>query len=209
MRGIAQGANQGNHIQAELTVRESPCSLLFWPIGPMIPLARLIAAPAHTQGEPTAPLQGGNGSAFVRYATGIGCPQPPQQVRRHVSTCSVGASARRSFLAIRPSLSTRARSCPPRHCVPLECGSSHFPAQFSKTRKGAAIPRSEWGSLDFPDQLLGAILMFRDFQAGCPPFHLYPFARALARPARARRDRSPTGKCSGCERTHWWGHTAA
>src|SRR5215469_3118982 len=59
---IAQRADQRNHVQTKFAVWQGPFPLLLGPIGPMIPLARLIAASADTQGEPTTPLQRGNGS---------------------------------------------------------------------------------------------------------------------------------------------------
>jgi hypothetical protein len=92
MSGIAHGADQSDHIQTKLTVRQGPFSLLFWPIGPMIPLARWIATAAHAQNEPTTPLQHSNGSlGAVRH-----CYQIPTAAAAGTQACQHLLRRRRS-----------------------------------------------------------------------------------------------------------------
>jgi len=134
-RSIAQRVDQRNHVQTKFAVGQGPFPLLLGPIGPMIPLARLIAAPADTASVSRQLPCNVVMVRRVRYATAIGYPQKPQRGRRQVSSCSVVAGARRSFLAIKPSLSTRALSHLVTACL-RNVGHSLFrpifPAQLSR-----------------------------------------------------------------------------
>jgi transposase len=62
MRGIALEAEPGDHVQAELTVREGPATFFFRPIRPMIAGARPGLAPADFHHEAHRPVQGHHGA---------------------------------------------------------------------------------------------------------------------------------------------------
>jgi hypothetical protein len=70
MLAIAQGADQGNHVKAELVMRECPRALLFRTIRALEAGAGWIVTVNHGEGEARDTLEGGDGAASV-----VGDPQ--------------------------------------------------------------------------------------------------------------------------------------
>ena len=170
----------------------------------MIPLAGWIVTPAHTQDEPTAPLQGGNGS-----------PGAVRHGYRVPAAAAVGTQACQHLLCRRRSATFFSchQTVPFNQRILLLTSSLHASGMwvipFSRSVLSERRGHSEWGSLDFPDQPLSAIPMFRTGRPVVRPFICTSLRELLLDLPAPGETPNLWGECSGCERTHWWGHTAA